>query len=105
MSDEERATRSAIFLAMTPLPSSATVPKRTIVQQGGHIYGITLRIGRYFPGSASVIDDLLFHVQMGPGELTRLLLPRRIGHFFEVVETTAVANPANCCHRFPSYLG
>eukprot|EP00752_Nemacystus_decipiens_P003801 g3497.t1 len=40
-------------------------------RDGGRIYGVTLRIGRYFPGSASVIDDLLFHVQDGPDKPDR----------------------------------
>lgn len=31
---------------------------------------MTLRIGRYFPGSAGLVDDLLFHVQGSPGEST-----------------------------------
>ncbi|CAM9260422.1 unnamed protein product, partial [Choristocarpus tenellus] len=29
----------------------------------GKIYGLTIRIGRFFPGSADVIDDLLFYAQ------------------------------------------
>lgn len=31
--------------------------------QGRRIIGVTLRIGRYFPGSAGFADDLLFHVR------------------------------------------
>eukprot|EP00903_Cladosiphon_okamuranus_P017505 g16124.t1 len=41
------------------------------MQHGGGIHGVTLRIGRYFPGSASAIDDLLFHVQDGPDKAER----------------------------------
>ncbi|CAM9303322.1 unnamed protein product [Ectocarpus sp. 13 AM-2016] len=35
-------------------------------REGRRIFGVTLRIGRYFPGSAGLVDDLLFHVQGSP---------------------------------------
>ncbi|CAN0384238.1 unnamed protein product, partial [Hapterophycus canaliculatus] len=31
------------------------------LQQIGRIFGVTVRVGRYFSGSAGFIDDLLFH--------------------------------------------
>ncbi|CAN0377474.1 unnamed protein product [Ectocarpus sp. 12 AP-2014] len=31
-------------------------------REARRIFGVTLRIGRYFPGSAGLVDDLLFHV-------------------------------------------
>lgn len=37
------------------------------VVQVGMIYGLTLRIGRFFKGSAGLIDDILFHVADSPG--------------------------------------
>ncbi|CBJ28810.1 expressed unknown protein [Ectocarpus siliculosus] len=40
-------------------------------REGRRIFGVTLRIGRYFPGSAGLVDDLLFHVQGSPDKPER----------------------------------
>ncbi|CAN0118413.1 unnamed protein product [Ectocarpus fasciculatus] len=40
-------------------------------REGRRIFGVTLRIGRYFPGSAGLVDDLLFHVQSSPDKPER----------------------------------
>ncbi|CAM9105391.1 unnamed protein product, partial [Scytosiphon promiscuus] len=37
----------------------------------GEIFGVTVRVGRYFPGSAGYIDDLLFHVKDSPSKPER----------------------------------
>ena len=74
MADDHNAVHSPVLFAfkLSPFWAVAHVlhektQNRTMLQ-GGRIYGVTLRIGRYFPGSASIIDDLLFHVQDRPGE-------------------------------------
>ena len=37
-------------------------------EQNGEIFAATLRIGRFFKGSAGLIDDILFHVVGVPGK-------------------------------------
>ncbi|CAM9716094.1 unnamed protein product [Hapterophycus canaliculatus] len=38
---------------------------------GRRIFGLTVRVGRYFPGSADLIDDVLFHVKDTPNKPER----------------------------------
>lgn len=42
-----------------------------IIYQGGKIYGVTIRVGRYAKGMADMVDDLLFnhHTATGSGAL------------------------------------
>lgn len=40
------------------------------IKQESKIIGVTLRIGRFFKGSAGLIDDLLFPVEDSPGTMT-----------------------------------
>ncbi|CAM9127917.1 unnamed protein product [Laminaria digitata] len=40
-------------------------------KQRGEIFAATLRIGRFFKGSAGIIDDILFHVVGDPGKPKR----------------------------------
>lgn len=51
-----------------PVSPSTVLPW---LSQGGRIFGVTVRVGRYFPGSAGFIDDLLFHVKDSPRKIRK----------------------------------
>lgn len=46
-----------------------------VYTQKAQILGVTLRIGRFFKGSAGIIEDLLFRAVGDPGETT--VVPHR----------------------------
>lgn len=53
-------------------------PRSTIHTQKGQIVGVSLRIGRYFKGSAGLMDDLLFRVVDDPGKAHISLSPNDV---------------------------
>ena len=52
--------------------------------QAGAIYGATLRVGRFFPGSAGIIDDFLFHASDVPSKLCLVLIAIHVSDILSI---------------------